>query len=209
MTTLNHRFSIAQSTSPMGAYLPSHTSVPVFAKKTLRIVYLKIITAIFAVIFFHPVAAGEQVPFGDKVSANIVNYHRHTPQIATSGKLLAGAVEEIQKHGFKTVLDMRTPKEGTEEEGELVKAAGIQYLNIPVTKAWPEPDVFARFKSVIENQKNHPILIHCASANRVGMMWSAYRIEAGIDRKLAILEGQTIGMKSSREKQLIENVGAK
>ncbi|MFT5693592.1 MAG: hypothetical protein ACI92E_002935 [Oceanicoccus sp.] len=160
-------------------------------------------------LILQPVTAVEQVPFGDKVSKNIVNYHRHTPHIATSGKLLSGAIGELKQHGFKTVLDMRTAKEGTKEEEIGVREAGIQYYNIPIPKGWPQADAFVRFRAIIENQENHPILIHCASANRVGMMWSAYQLENGVEYEQAILEGRTIGMKLKREKQLTKNYEAK
>lgn len=174
--------------------------------ETSEILWPLIVAAIISLLVLQPAMAAEQVPFGDKVSKNIINYHRHTPQVATSGKLLPGAVDELKQHGFKAVLDMRTVKEGTKEEESDVREAGIEYYNIPIDKDWPEADAFVRFRSILENQENYPILIHCGSANRVGMMWSAYQLENGVEYEEAILEGRTIGMKPKREKQLTETM---
>jgi protein tyrosine phosphatase (PTP) superfamily phosphohydrolase (DUF442 family) len=149
-----------------------------------------------------------QVPFGDKISGKVFNYHRHTPTIATSGSLADGAVMELKGHGFRSVLDLRTRPEGVDTESGLVRRAQMTYLNLPVGKNWPDDELFRRFGQFVENQDNHPILIHCASANRVGMIWAAYRLQQGADYDTALTEGRTIGMKPSREAQLKQMLGA-
>ncbi|WP_018691058.1 fused DSP-PTPase phosphatase/NAD kinase-like protein [Algicola sagamiensis] len=150
--------------------------------------------------------ATEQVPFGDVVSQSIFNYHRHTQSIATSGTLKEGAIEELKNHGFKTIIDMRTEGEGTKDEAALARKHSLTYVNIPVSSAWPTKADFQQFKIIIEDKKNHPVLIHCASANRVGMFWAAYQIQQGKDKQIAIEEGRAIGMKPSREAQLIQHL---
>ena len=143
-----------------------------------------------------------QVPFGDQISAKVFNYHRHRPAIATSGTLGVGAISELKNHGFKTILDLRTQAEGVDEESKAAIEAGLSYYNIPVGKDWPDDSMFHRFKTLVENRDNHPILIHCASGNRVGMVWAAYQLRNGFDHDTALIEGRTIGMKPGREAQL-------
>jgi len=150
--------------------------------------------------------AAEQVPFSDAVSDKIFNYHRHTPSIATSGSLNPGAIKELKTHGFKSVLDLRTSEEGAAEEGEAVRNIGLAYFNLPVGKSWPDTSTNQRFKQLVEDENNYPILIHCASVNRVGMMWAVYQLEKGSEYSSALLEGRTIGMKPSREQQLAEHL---
>lgn len=152
--------------------------------------------------------AASQVPYGDTVSDKVYNYHRHTPYVATSGKLAPGALDELKSLGFKTVVDMRTAPEGTAEEAKLAKSAGLAYHNLPVGKGWPEAEVFSQFTILVENEENYPMLIHCGSANRVGMVWAMYKLQSGVEHSSAMMEGRTIGMKPAREDQLEKNLPA-
>lgn len=152
------------------------------------------------------VSADEQVPFGDVVSKKIYNYHRHTPTIATAGKLKAGAIAELQQHGFNTIIDLRTAAEGVAAEAAAVKKSGMVYHNLAVNKSFPTAAMLDEFQRLIEDKSQHPILLHCGSANRVGMVWAAYLIRTGHSYDTAVLAGRTIGMKPAREKQLEQNL---
>ncbi|HIG42859.1 MAG TPA: hypothetical protein EYQ14_20275 [Gammaproteobacteria bacterium] len=162
-------------------------------------------TAVVLILISYSSVAAEQVPFGNSLGTQIINYHRHRPMIATSGYIAPGAFGELKKHGFKTVLDLRTEAEGVREEAKIAEQAGLVYHNIPIGKEWPTDNVFRRFKELVENPDNLPILIHCASANRVGMVWAEYEIRNGKDFDAAIVEGRTIGMREARETQLIKS----
>jgi len=151
-------------------------------------------------------SASEQVPFGDMVSDNIYNYHRHTPTIATAGKLKTGAIAELKRHGFNTIVDLRTKAEGVAEEAAAVKKSGMIYHNLAVNKSFPSATTLDKFQRLVEDKKQHPILLHCGSANRVGMVWAAYLIRTGHSYEAAVLAGRTIGMKPTREKQLKQNL---
>jgi uncharacterized protein (TIGR01244 family) len=122
-----------------------------------------------------------------------------TPTIATSGVIKEGGIRLLKEEGFKSVLDLRTPEEGTAEEETQVTAAGISYTNLPIGKVTPTPAEVQQFGEIVENPDRGPLLIHCASANRVGMIWAMYRVNKGIPLEEALLEGRTIGMKVSRE----------
>ncbi len=144
-----------------------------------------------------------QVPFGDLVSENIYHYNRQTPYIATSGRLNGKAIEELGWLGFRTVLDLREPREGIASEKDEIEQAGILYYNIPVGHVWPDVVSLKKFKTIVEDKTNYPLLVHCMSGNRVGFMWSIYQIqEKHTPLEAAILQGQTIGMKPELEKLL-------
>ena len=142
-------------------------------------------------------AGAPQAPFGDKVSAAIVNYNRAAPHIATSGKYGPAAIAEVKALGFATVIDLR----GSEEEGvaanaAAAKATGLKFVNIPVTARAPSAAQVRAFAAIVEDGANHPILVTCVSANRVGAMWALYRARAGVPAEIAIEEGRTAGLKS-------------
>lgn len=152
--------------------------------------------------------AQQQVPFGDKISPNIYNYHRHTPTIATSGSISNDGLSELKQKGFKTIVDFRTPAEGTAQEAKQAKALGLNYINLAVGRAWPSDKLLAQFYALVEDPKQHPILLHCASANRVGMLWAFYRLQRGMGKSGALEEGRTIGMKPNRERVLLDRVSS-
>ncbi len=149
---------------------------------------------------------GKEVPFGDKVGPSITKYNRLRPNIATSGPLKEGAVSELKSLGFTTILDLRGPDEGTDVERKAVEAAGLRYLNIPVTVTVPPDEQVAEFSRIIEDATYFPLLIHCGSASRVGAMWTLYLVRRGMPVSIAIDEGRTIGLQGDREKAVLNHL---
>jgi uncharacterized protein (TIGR01244 family) len=143
-----------------------------------------------------PAAMAAEAPFGDKVSADITYYNRAAPGIGTAGLLQGNAVAEAKAHGFKVIVDLRGPAEGLEPEKAAAAKAGITYINIPVTTAAPTDAQIADFARVVENAADHPVLVHCHTANRVGAMWALYRASRGVPGEIAIEEGRAVGLKS-------------
>ncbi|MGH8670652.1 MAG: fused DSP-PTPase phosphatase/NAD kinase-like protein [Burkholderiales bacterium] len=147
-------------------------------------------------------AESVEVPAGNELDASIVNYRRVTPVIATSGVLREGAIARLKAHRFSTIVDLRTPPEGTRAEQVAAQAAGLRYFNIPISDGAPTLEQLREFARLVEDSANHPLLVHCASANRVGAMWSLYRAFRGVPRETALVEGRAIGMTDGRERQL-------
>ncbi|WP_187276409.1 fused DSP-PTPase phosphatase/NAD kinase-like protein [Parahaliea maris] len=150
-------------------------------------------------------AAMADVPFGDRVSEKIENYHRHRPMIATSGSLQPGAAEELSEHGFRTVVDLRTAGEEPGTEETAVEQAGMHYVNIPLGRDWPAPEAVARFAKLVEDPANQPLLMHCASGNRAAVMWAAYQLGRGRPLDQVLEEAYTIGLRPDREAQVREH----
>jgi uncharacterized protein (TIGR01244 family) len=144
-------------------------------------------------------AAIREVPSQHEAGGLVINYRRLRPQIATGGLIQPGAVPKLKELGFATIVDLRGPMEGTAVEKQAAQAAGIRYFNIPVTEGLPSDAQLAEFGRVIQDPKNYPVLVHCASANRVGATWALYRIHSGIPVEMALAEGQAIGMRAERQ----------
>ncbi len=96
-------------------------------------------------------AGFREVPFGDKVSEAIVNYNRTTPHVATAGLVLDGGIEELKALGFKAVLDLRSPPEGTADEDAAAGRAGLGYVNIPISKSPPTKEQIRTFAAVVDD----------------------------------------------------------
>lgn len=129
----------------------------------------------------------------------VVNYQTYSSQISTGGSLRPGATAVLANAGFTTVLDLRTQAEGTVAEKDSVESAGLTYYNLPLGSALPTAGELTTFRKILENLDQQPILVHCASGNRVGTAWAMYRIEGGTDPELAIDEGRAMGMRAERE----------
>jgi len=177
--------------------------------QTLQAVAAAAMLAVLTTNYASAADAAPQAPFGDKVSTALINYNRATPYIGTAGRYDPAAVTEIKTLGFITVIDLRAQSEkGMSGVAQAVQAAGLEYVNIPVTTKAPTDDQVQEFARLVEDPANYPILVNCQSANRVGAMWALHRASAGVPVEVAIEEGRTTGLKPSREKAVRERLGA-
>jgi uncharacterized protein (TIGR01244 family) len=121
------------------------------------------------------------------------------PGIAGAGQLDAAQVREAAAAGVRTVIDLRPTFEphGFDEAAE-VRAAGMEYVNIPVTPDTLDDATFDRFLEVMRDAKRRPVLVKCATANRVGGMLLAYLL---LDEKMpereALQLAQQVGLRGT------------
>jgi uncharacterized protein (TIGR01244 family) len=162
--------------------------------------HITAITILLGLLFINISYASDQIPFGNQVSS-IKNYNRATSQIATSGLIGDKGAELLAEHGFKTIIDLRTPAEGINKEKQAAETVALHYINIPVTGEGINQKQLTAFRKAIENTAK-PVIVHCASGNRAGAMWVAYRISQGLAPEIAIEEGKAAGMKPEMEQKI-------
>lgn len=115
----------------------------------------------------------------------------------------------LKKKGVQTVVNLRTAKEMPFDEADIVKQLGMAYYHIPI--AGPESltdEVFAQTRRLFNDRSKHPMLVHCASANRVGAVWLAHRVlDDGVSYEQALKEAQEIGLSNvGMEKRVREYI---
>jgi uncharacterized protein (TIGR01244 family) len=116
-------------------------------------------------------AHAEQTPLSDTLDAVSDN-------VTLAGALSADAASQL--HGTATVvIDLRTAAEGTTEESHALWRAGVTYINLPTTGAVPNPADVELFDAIVAANAGRPILVHCASGNRAGLMWAAHLLDGG------------------------------
>jgi uncharacterized protein (TIGR01244 family) len=98
--------------------------------------------------------------------------------------------------GFKTVINLRTEKEGAKDEETAVKAAGLAYVWVPVTADTLSLEDAGRVEKVLEDEAAAPVLLHCATANRVGAVWAVLAVKSGKTLDEALAEAKRIGLTS-------------
>lgn len=79
----------------------------------------------------------------------------------------------LASKGIRTIINLRHPTEATDfDEASTVTANGMRYVSIPIAGGQDlTPATVARFsRELAKAQACGPVLVHCASANRVGAL---------------------------------------
>ncbi|HEY6363985.1 MAG TPA: protein tyrosine phosphatase family protein [Candidatus Binatia bacterium] len=127
---------------------------------------------------------------------------------ATGGQPSEQAFDKVAASRFRSVLSLRTPSEGIDlkRERSLVEKTGLRYFNIPVVSSAPRPEQADEFIRLVKEQSNHPMLINCASANRVGAFMMIYRVlEQGWTQEKALEEALKIGLRGDELKKFAQS----
>ena len=100
--------------------------------------------------------------------------------------------------GIKTVLNLRASSETDWDEAAFVKELGLGYHNIPIKSPDSLTDeTIEKVRGILRDKEKRPLLVHCASANRVGAVWLAHRVlDGGLSYEDALKEAKTVGLKT-------------
>ncbi len=153
-----------------------------------------------------PPAAAEVPATPD--AAALPNYRLVSPSLAVSGQPSAAGLAQLKAMGFKTVVNLRTEKEGAKDEELVVKAAGLAYVSVPVTAdtlSMADADAVGR---VLADQAAGPVLLHCSTANRVGAVWALLQMRKGKSLAEAEAEGRALGLQSPALVEAMRKVAA-
>ncbi len=116
--------------------------------------------------------------------------------IVTSGQPDEAAFRNIAGAGYTTVIDMRAADEdrGLKDEQRLVEALGMTYVLFPI--AAKEDISFEKAVALDEILRglDGPVLVHCASGNRVGALFALRAKNNGATSADAMLVGKAAGM---------------
>jgi protein tyrosine/serine phosphatase len=92
----------------------------------------------------------------------------------------------VQKHGIRTVIDLRENDKKVAAESQAMAAIGVHHINIHSPQV-PNADVVRRFIDTMRRDETYPVLIHCNHGIGRAVLFSAiYRMEfEGWDRERA------------------------
>ena len=88
----------------------------------------------------------------------------------------ANQFEDLKRLGIKTVIDLRQDR--VEQASEWARAAGLEYVNIPLTtKRAATEDQTVAFLKLVNDPAKWPVFVHCKGGrHRTGQMTAIYRI---------------------------------
>lgn len=111
--------------------------------------------------------------------AAIPNYQVIRPGLAFGGQPSPETLKSLGDMGFRTVVNLRTEREGAVEEGDVVRALGLDYVWVPVTAGTFSLEDVQAVERVLEDPEAAPVLLHCASSNRVAAVWAVIQARDG------------------------------
>ncbi|MFN0204801.1 MAG: beta-lactamase hydrolase domain-containing protein [Planctomycetota bacterium] len=128
---------------------------------------------------------------------SVKNLHVFNQQFYLASQPSEDDLRQSKEKGIKTIVNLRPKSELTFDEEQFVRSLGMNYVHIPMTADSVKEKDIDKFIETLATKANEPVLVHCASGNRVGFMWSMYRLRHdGLPINDAIQEGKTAGMKS-------------
>jgi uncharacterized protein (TIGR01244 family) len=175
---------------------PSVSNTVTFAV-LLLLVAASVVPAFAGAAVSHPGGKFAQAPPPDSAAVvallgGTLNAACPLPGVATAGQPDSARIAALAAAGFRTVLDLRLPDEARGyDERATVKAAGLEYATLPVAPATLADSTFAAFRVLMNDAKRAPVLVHCHSGNRVGVVmvpWLVLDRGWPLERALATAE---------------------
>ena len=156
-------------------------------------------------------AACSQEPTLDNdiiAQADIVNMLAPEENIISSGQPTEEQFQVLADAGIKHVINLRTPQEMDWDEAGLVESLGMQYHSIPVAvSAGLTRENAQELYDLLENFAGEPVVVHCASGQRVGALIAlSAQQNRGMDAGDALEEGRRWGLSSPRLTPVVRQV---
>ncbi len=131
-------------------------------------------------------------------AAGVPNACEPIPGIVTGGQPTAAQLAALKRAGCEVVLNIREPMEPQPyRTPDAVVAAGLEYVNIPVSHGPLSDETFGRVRRTVRALAGKKrVLFHCASGNRVGVtLLPFFILDQGMDEEEALAQAMRIGMR--------------
>ena len=113
-----------------------------------------------------------------EVLATLPLFHRVDEQYLRGSQPLRGGIGTLTRLGVKTVVDLRSIYDHTDDVKAAAEVAGLDYEWVPMSVWNPPTDEEAnRFVSLVTDTSRGPFFVFCADGlNRIGEMTAIYRV---------------------------------
>ena len=137
-----------------------------------------------------PAFAGSSVP-------GISNFYKVDQHVYRGAQPTDEGLKYLGKIGVETVIDLRETDERSTAEEKVVTAAGMKYVNIPMSGLTPPTEAeISKILGILEDDKTGAVFVHCKrGADRTGAVIASYRIDHDHwDNNRALSEAMARGM---------------
>jgi protein tyrosine phosphatase (PTP) superfamily phosphohydrolase (DUF442 family) len=129
----------------------------------------------------------------------VPNAGQPLPHLLTGGQPSAEQFAKLKASGVEVILDIRDPMEPRPyDEPAEVRRLGMEYVNVSVRQGALDDRTMDAVLTELRRNRNRPLLIHCASANRVGGALIPYFImDQGMSEDAAVTEAMRVGLRGA------------
>lgn len=113
-----------------------------------------------------------------EIAATLPFFHRVDDNYVRGSQPLRGGIGTLKRLGVKTLVDLRSIYDLTDDVKAAAEVAGLGYEWVPMS-VWnpPTDDEANRFVSLVTNTSKGPFFVFCADGlNRIGEMTAIYRV---------------------------------
>jgi uncharacterized protein (TIGR01244 family) len=137
-------------------------------------------------------------PAGSTIA--LMNRADPLPSVTTSGQPDQAALQQLAKAGYTTVIDLRSADEDRGfDEQNAVEGLGMNYISLPIKGASAITYENASLLDEALSGVDGPVLLHCATSNRVGALLSLREHMHGASPEQSLELGTEAGLKGLRE----------
>jgi uncharacterized protein (TIGR01244 family) len=92
--------------------------------------------------------------------------------VLTGGQPTPDQLATLAELGYKTVVNLRSPGEEGSTDPAVVESLGMDYVSLPISNATDINETNGRALAEILEEAEYPVVVHCASGNRVGAVFA-------------------------------------
>jgi protein tyrosine/serine phosphatase len=131
------------------------------------------VSACFAVLSF--LIATSITAFAQQTDVKIKNFGQMDDRFYRGAQPKEEDYKQLAAIGIKTIIDLRD--DPTEYEKREAEAAGMRYVNIPMSdKDYPPTTAIDQFLKLVDDSTTGKFYVHCAGGrHRTGVMGAVYR----------------------------------
>src|SRR5437016_3416133 len=134
-----------------------------------------------------------------EAAAGVANACEPIPGVVTGGQPTLAHLAALKRAGCEVILDIREPMEPQPFRAAAVAAAGLEYINIPVSHGPLDDATFDQVRRTVRELAGHKrFFFYCGSGNRVGVTLLPYlMLDQGMSEDDAVTEAMRIGMRNA------------
>ncbi len=136
--------------------------------------------------------------------AGLPNASEPIPGWVAGGQPTAAHLAALHSAGCEVILDNRDPMEPRPfDEPATVRAAGMEYVNIPITHGAVTVDTMQQMHAAVKNLAGKKALLHCSSGNRTAAALIPYLIlDKKMEEEAAVETAMRMGLRSAELMEL-------